>query len=73
MAMIEIESPVTGTVWKLECAVGDKVSEGQVLLIIESMKMEIPIEASQDGVVVELKVAADDAVEEDQIVCTLEV
>ena len=42
MARIEVESEVTGNVWKVEVEVGDSVEEGDVLLILESMKMEIP-------------------------------
>jgi acetyl-CoA carboxylase biotin carboxyl carrier protein len=50
----EIEALVTGSVWKVECAVGDEVAEGDVLVILESMKMEIPVEADQDGRVAEI-------------------
>jgi acetyl-CoA carboxylase biotin carboxyl carrier protein len=46
MARIEIESDVTGTVWKIEVEIGAKVTEGQTLIILESMKMEIPVLAS---------------------------
>ena len=51
MARIEIESDVTGTVWKIEVEEGSKVTEGQTLIILESMKMEIPVLASDDGTV----------------------
>ena len=47
--MPEIEALVTGSVWKIECAVGDQVEEGDVLLVLESMKMEIPVEAEEGG------------------------
>ncbi|HEV8323005.1 MAG TPA: biotin/lipoyl-binding carrier protein [Myxococcota bacterium] len=52
---IEVKAHITGTVWKIECKVGDAVREGDVLLILESMKMEIPIEAPEDGTVTEIK------------------
>jgi acetyl-CoA carboxylase biotin carboxyl carrier protein len=52
---IEVKAHITGTVWKIECKVGDAVREGDVLLILESMKMEIPIEAPEDGTVAEIK------------------
>jgi acetyl-CoA carboxylase biotin carboxyl carrier protein len=43
----EVKAEVTGTVWKITCAVGDAVAAGQTVLIIESMKMEIPLEEGQ--------------------------
>ena len=43
MARYPVESEVTGTVWKVEVEVGDSVTEGDVLVILESMKMEIPV------------------------------
>lgn len=72
MARVEIGSPVTGTVWKVERAVGDAVQEGDVIMILESMKMEITVEATEDGVVAELTVAPGDSVEDDQILCVVE-
>jgi acetyl-CoA carboxylase biotin carboxyl carrier protein len=50
----QIEAFVTGSVWKVECSVGDTVADGDVLVVLESMKMEIPIEAEQDGRVTEI-------------------
>jgi len=44
-----IKAHITGTVWKIEVKVGDKVEEGTVVAILESMKMEMPIEAEEDG------------------------
>ena len=52
---IEVKAHITGTVWKIECKVGDAVREGDVLLILESMKMEIPVEAPEDGTVAEIR------------------
>ena len=72
MNRIEVESEVTGTVWKVETAVGDRVEEGDVLLILESMKMEIPVESPAAGTVAELLVQAEDPVQEDQVVAVLE-
>lgn len=63
MAQEIIEAPITGTVISVEVNVGDKVSEGDVLLYIESMKMENPILAPVDGTVTEIKVAAEQVVE----------
>ncbi|MYE10582.1 MAG: biotin/lipoyl-binding protein [Gammaproteobacteria bacterium] len=72
MARVEVESEVTGNVWKVEVGVGDRVEEGDVLLILESMKMEIPVESPAPGTVSELLVREEDQVEEDQIVLVLD-
>jgi acetyl-CoA carboxylase biotin carboxyl carrier protein len=49
--MTEIAAHITGTVWKIEVAVGDAVQEGDAVVILESMKMEMPVEAEDPGVV----------------------
>jgi acetyl-CoA carboxylase biotin carboxyl carrier protein len=70
--MERVEAPVTGSVWKVECAVGDVVEDGDVLVILESMKMEIPVEAESDGRVSELLCAEGDAVADGQPLLVLE-
>jgi len=50
----DVEAHITGTVWKIECEVGQEVEEGDTLLILESMKMEMPLEAEDEGVVKEI-------------------
>ncbi len=72
MARVEVESEVTGNVWKVEVEVGDRVEEGEVLIILESMKMEIPVESPAPGTVSELLVQPEDTVEEDQVVVVLD-
>ena len=72
MARTEVISEVTGNVWKIEAAVGDKLAADDVIMILESMKMEIPIEAPADGTLVELLVKEEDAVDEDQVVAVIE-
>ena len=72
MARHEVESEVTGNVWKILLEVGADVAEGDVIMILESMKMEIPVEAPAAGKLVELKVSAEDQVEEDQVVAVVE-
>lgn len=72
MATHNVESEVTGSVWKVQVEVGDSVSEGDVILILESMKMEIPVESPTDGTVAELKVQPEEAVQEDQVVAVIE-
>ena len=69
---VEVESEVQGSVWKVEVDAGASVSAGDVLMILESMKMEIPVEAPVAGVVAELKVAPEEAVAEDQVLLVIE-
>jgi len=71
MANYRIESEVTGSVWKIEVAVGDTVAAGDVLVILESMKMEIPLESPVGGRVSELLVQVQDAVEEGQVLAVI--
>jgi acetyl-CoA carboxylase biotin carboxyl carrier protein len=47
----DVEAHITGTVWKIECEIGQKVDEGDTLVILESMKMEMPVEAEDPGTV----------------------
>jgi acetyl-CoA carboxylase biotin carboxyl carrier protein len=67
MASHRVESEVTGSVWKIVVAVGDAVTSGDVLMILESMKMEIPLESPVSGRVAELLVRPQDVVEEGQV------
>ena len=67
MATNRIESLVTGTVWKLERQNGDRVAKGETILIIESMKMEILIDAPAAGTLRELQVAEGESVIEGQV------
>ncbi len=71
MARIEVESEIAGSVWKVEVQVGDSVEVGDVLIILESMKMEIPVESPSAGTVAEILVAPEDAVEEEQVLAVL--
>jgi acetyl-CoA carboxylase biotin carboxyl carrier protein len=50
----EVEAHITGTVWKIECEVGDRIAEGDTVIVLESMKMEMPVEAEDGGVVAEI-------------------
>jgi biotin carboxyl carrier protein len=72
MARLEVESEVTGNVWKVEVEAGAQVEEGDVLLILESMKMEIPVEAPAAGTVAEVLVQVEESVQEDQVVAVLD-
>jgi acetyl-CoA carboxylase biotin carboxyl carrier protein len=53
--LAEVEAHITGTVWKIECQVGQEVEEGDTLVILESMKMEMPVEAEDEGTVREIR------------------
>ena len=67
-----VEAQITGNVWKIERAVGDAVAEGEVLIVLESMKMEIPVEAPAAGRIAEIRVAEGDSVEEGDVLAVLE-
>jgi acetyl-CoA carboxylase biotin carboxyl carrier protein len=60
----QIEAHITGTVWKIEVAVGDAVEEGDTVAILESMKMEMPVEAEDPGTVAKILVEEGQAVQE---------
>jgi biotin carboxyl carrier protein len=66
-----IRAEIAGTVWKIEAAVGQAVTEGEVLIILESMKMEIPVESPRAGVVAAILVGEGAAVKEGQPLLTL--
>ena len=72
MARVEVCSEITGKVWKIEASVGDSVSEDDTIIILESMKMEIPVDAPEDGTLVEIKVAEEDVVNEGDVVAIIE-
>lgn len=59
-----VKAHIAGTVWKIEVAVGDTVSSGQTVVILESMKMEMPVEATDGGTVSKILVASGQAVDE---------
>ena len=65
--MADILAHITGTVWKIEVAVGDDVREDDVLVILESMKMEMPVETNRDGTVAEILVTEGQAVAEGDV------
>ncbi len=69
--MSEIEAHITGTVWKIEVKPGDEVAEGDTVVILESMKMEMPVEAEDDGVVKEILCAEGQSVSEGDALISL--
>jgi acetyl-CoA carboxylase biotin carboxyl carrier protein len=72
MARIEIKSEITGTVWQVKSQPGDRVEEGDVLIVIESMKMEIPVITEDAGTVQEVLVKEKDPVAEGQVVAVID-
>ncbi|MBM7097385.1 MULTISPECIES: acetyl-CoA carboxylase biotin carboxyl carrier protein subunit [Alteribacter] len=69
--MKEVKTNMAGNVWKVQVAAGDEVTAGQEVVILESMKMEIPITAEEDGTVEEVKVEEGSFVNEDDVLLTL--
>jgi acetyl-CoA carboxylase biotin carboxyl carrier protein len=67
-----VEAHITGTVWKVECKVGDTIEEGDTVVILESMKMEMPVEAEDAGVVKQILVEEGQAVDEGEALVVLE-
>jgi acetyl-CoA carboxylase biotin carboxyl carrier protein len=67
-----VQAHITGTVWKIEVKVGDAVDEGQTVVILESMKMEMPVEAPCKGKVASISVTEGQAVDEGATLVVLE-
>lgn len=68
---IKVEAGAAGKVFKVEASVGQKVSRGDTVIILEAMKMEIPVVAPEDGTVASIDVAVGDAVEAGAVMATL--
>jgi len=69
--MADVPAHITGTVWKIEKKVGEKVKAGDVLVILESMKMEMPVEAPEDGTVKEVRCKEAQPVNEGDVLVVL--
>ena len=72
MAETRVRSEIAGSVWKIEVAIGDKVAEDDPLIVLESMKMEIPLLAPRAGVVREILVAEGESIAEGDVAVILE-
>lgn len=66
-----VEAHITGTVWKIEVKVGDQVSEGDTVVILESMKMEMPVEAPASGTVQSIAIEEGQPVDEGAVLLTI--
>ena len=72
MALVDVKTEITGSVWKIVAKVNDKVAEDEPILILESMKMEIPVSAPEAGTVKEILVREEQVVTEGTVVARLE-
>jgi len=73
MAVIELKTDITGTVWKVLKAVGDDIAEDEPVLILESMKMEIPVSSPESGVIKEILAKEGDIVSDGMVVARVDV
>jgi acetyl-CoA carboxylase biotin carboxyl carrier protein len=72
MSEQSVTSAISGSVWKIEVKVGDRVSEDDAIVVLESMKMEIPVVAPCAGTVLSLQVAEGDAVVDGQVIAVIQ-
>ena len=72
MPRTKVMSQITGGVWKIEVEVGARVEEGDLLILIESMKMEVPVNAPVAGTVAAIRVAEEEQVKEGQVVVEID-
>lgn len=70
--MAEVRAEMSANVWKVLVKPGDTVSDGDTLVILESMKMEIPVIAEEDGTISEMKVNEGDVIDEDDVIAIIE-
>ncbi|ARD49205.1 acetyl-CoA carboxylase biotin carboxyl carrier protein subunit [Sporosarcina sp. P37] len=70
--MQEVKASMAGTIFSIEVKEGDAVTKGQVVIILESMKMEIPLEAEMDGTVSKIHGAEGDFVDEEDVLVTIQ-
>jgi len=69
---VDVPAHITGTVWKIEVQVGDQVSDGDTVVILESMKMEMPVEVEDDGTVAEIRCEEGQSVNEGDVLVVLD-
>jgi acetyl-CoA carboxylase biotin carboxyl carrier protein len=70
-AVAEVRAEMVANVWKVLVSEGDHVEDGDTLVILESMKMEIPVLAETPGVISKLHVAEGDVVQEDELIAEI--
>jgi len=67
-----VTAPMVGKVFQVNCKVGEKVEEEQIIIVLEAMKMEIPVMAPRAGTIKEIKIAVGDTVESDTVLAVIE-
>ncbi len=72
MAQVEVKAEVTGSVWKIVAAVGQSLAAGDTVMILESMKMEIPVLSEDGGTLAEIRVAEGAPVAEGQVLAVVQ-
>ena len=72
MAIIDVKTVITGNVWKILKKAGERVAEDEPIILIESMKMEIPVTAPEDGTVIEILTKEENTVAEGDVVARIE-
>ena len=70
--MANITAHIAGTVWKIECKVGDVLEEGDTVAILESMKMEMPVETEEPGTVTEIVATEGDTINEGDVLVVID-
>jgi acetyl-CoA carboxylase biotin carboxyl carrier protein len=73
MATVDVRSEISGAVWKIVAKVGDELAEDDVIMILESMKMEIPLTAPEDGVLAAILVEEGSSIAEGQVAAVLDI
>lgn len=73
MSLVDVKTEITGNVWKIVLKPGDRVEEDETILILESMKMEIPVTAPEAGTIAEILVQEEQTVSEGTVVARLKV
>lgn len=71
VAIVDVKTDITGNVWKIVAKVGDVLSEDDEILILESMKMEIPVSSPEDGELIEILASEGDIVTEGTVVARI--
>lgn len=72
MAVVNVKSEIAGNVWKIQTKPGDRIEVDGEIMILESMKMEIPVLSPKAGTIKEIKVSEGEAIEEGQLVAILD-
>jgi len=72
MAVVNVKSEIAGNVWKIQTKPGDKVEVDGEIMILESMKMEIPVLSPKAGIIKEIRVSEGEAIDEGQLVAILD-